>query len=659
MQKAVVDVSKLAVKLCRCLIHTDFLSLDVPLLFKRLEHGAGPVLQSDKKNVYPLSKEVTEYINIKRAPVLLSNLKLKQSSKCSGGNPINTNARQDLTRSMSGPFSSSVFQFSSTNSSITNVKKVQYLMRRAFHWQHWKRQRDGDRWKTARTLLGVGVAASALFALIDYYGITRITSGPSIQEQNKPNLERCPIKSKDIPGEVEYLIVGGGAAAFSACRTIKGRDATAKVLIITKEPYYPYMKPPLTKELVYNQNRELTEQFSFQQWNGKVRSIFYELDAFYTPCEELQDSESGGIAVARGWTVVSVNSDTQTVTLEDGKTIKYRKCLLATGSTLTKLKVVEDLPRNIKKKITYYNNLADFKRIDNIVNSGAKTIGVYGSGLECCELACSLALRGKLSGLNVVLLTPSLRLMQDSLPPVLSELLRRKVEDEGVTIESVLNMECLSMHKNNLLKITLSQNRHLEVDHLIICTPSKPDTEIAAASGLEVDNHLGGFLVNSELAVSSNLFAAGDCASYYDEILRRRRNVRRYDHAIVSGRVAAENMTGAGKPIHHQAMLWSEFGTQLGFEAVGNLDCDLETVGYFRLPDDIKDSHVVDTETHQQTARRANHKGVVFYMNNEYIEGILMWNLYDRLGLARQVLAEKKVYPDLKEIAKLFDVYKD
>uniref|UniRef100_T1HZH1 Uncharacterized protein n=1 Tax=Rhodnius prolixus TaxID=13249 RepID=T1HZH1_RHOPR len=90
MQKAVVDVSKLAVKLCRCLIHTD------------------------KKNVYPLSKEVTEYINIKRAPVLLSNLKLKQSSKCSGGNPINTNARQDLTRSMSGPFSSSVFQFSST-----------------------------------------------------------------------------------------------------------------------------------------------------------------------------------------------------------------------------------------------------------------------------------------------------------------------------------------------------------------------------------------------------------------------------------------------------------------------------------------------------------------------------------------------------------------
>uniref|UniRef100_T1HZH3 Uncharacterized protein n=1 Tax=Rhodnius prolixus TaxID=13249 RepID=T1HZH3_RHOPR len=60
-------------------------------------------------------------------------------------------------------------------------------MRRAFHWQHWKRQRDGDRWKTARTLLGVGVAASALFALIDYYGITRITSGPSIQEQNKPS----------------------------------------------------------------------------------------------------------------------------------------------------------------------------------------------------------------------------------------------------------------------------------------------------------------------------------------------------------------------------------------------------------------------------------------------------------------------------------------
>lgn len=51
------------------------------------------------------------------------------------------------------------------------------------------------------------------------------------------------------------------------------------------------------------------------------------------------------------------------------------------------------------------------------------------------------------------------------------------------------------------------------------------------------------------------LSQAGDAACFYDIKLGRRR-VEHHDHAVVSGRLAGENMTGAAKPYWHQSMFW-------------------------------------------------------------------------------------------------------
>ena len=49
---------------------------------------------------------------------------------------------------------------------------------------------------------------------------------------------------------------------------------------------------------------------------------------------------------------------------------------------------------------------------------------------------------------------------------------------------------------------------------------------------------------------------AGDAACFYDPNLGRRR-VEHHDHAVVSGRLAGENMTGSRNPYWHQSMFWS------------------------------------------------------------------------------------------------------
>lgn len=60
-------------------------------------------------------------------------------------------------------------------------------------------------------------------------------------------------------------------------------------------------------------------------------SLFYEPNDFYMKCTELSESENGGVSVARGWHVKSVDVLNKKVELEDGYEIQYDKCLIATG----------------------------------------------------------------------------------------------------------------------------------------------------------------------------------------------------------------------------------------------------------------------------------------------------------------------------------------
>jgi programmed cell death 8 (apoptosis-inducing factor) len=133
------------------------------------------------------------------------------------------------------------------------------------------------------------------------------------------------------------------------------------------------------------------------------------------------------------------------------------------------------------------------------------------------------------------------------------------------------------------LLLTLNDGETLPVDFVVTCVGIEPNTEIGHASGLEVDDQFGGFLVNSEFMAKTNLWVAGDASCFYDPLLGRRR-VEHHDHAVVSGRLAGENMAGAMKQYKHQSMIWSDLGPEIGFEAVGLVDSRLPTVGIFAKP---------------------------------------------------------------------------
>uniref|UniRef100_A0A8C1CR40 Apoptosis inducing factor mitochondrion associated 1 n=1 Tax=Cyprinus carpio carpio TaxID=630221 RepID=A0A8C1CR40_CYPCA len=380
----------------------------------------------------------------------------------------------------------------------------------------------------------------------------------------------------DVPEHAPYLLIGGGTASFAAARSIRARDPGARVLIVTEESDLPYMRPPLSKELWFSDDPKAIETLHFKQWNGKERSIYFQPPSFYVSPADLAKVENGGVAVLTGRKVVHMDVRGNKVKLSDGAEISYEKCLIATGGVPRNLQVIERAGEEVMKRTTLFRKIEDFRSLEKI-SGEVKSIIIIGGGFLGSELACALGRRSTDVGLEVIQMFPEKGNMGKVLPEYLSNWTTEKVRKEGVSVITDAVVKNVT-YKNDKLEIKLKDGRL--TDHIVAAVGLEPSVDLAKSAGLEVDSDFGGYRVNAELQACSNIWVAGDAACFYDIKLGRRR-VEHHDHAVVSGRLAGENMTGASKPYWHQSMFWSDLGPDVGYEAIGIVDSSLPTVGVF------------------------------------------------------------------------------
>ncbi|XP_013992950.1 apoptosis-inducing factor 1, mitochondrial isoform X2 [Salmo salar] len=486
----------------------------------------------------------------------------------------------------------------------------------------------------------------------------------------------------EFPSHAPYLLIGGGTASFAAARSIRARDPGARVLIITDEPDLPYMRPPLSKELWFSDDPSVVDTLRFKQWNGKERSIYFQPPSFYVSPQDLEKVENGGVAVLTGKKVVHMDVRGNKVTLSDNTEISYDKCLIATGGVPRNLQVIERAGEEVTKRTTLFRKVEDFKALDK-VSRDTKSITIIGGGFLGSELACALGRRSADSDLEVIQMFPEKGNMGKVLPEYLSNWTTAKVKSEGVTIITEALVKAVSF-KDGKVEIKLKDGRVVKTDHIVAAVGLEPSVELAKSAGLEVDSDFGGFRVNAELQARSNIWVAGDAACFYDIRLGRRR-VEHHDHAVVSGRLAGENMTGANKPYWHQSMFWSDLGPDVGYEAIGIVDSSLPTVGVFAKAT-AKDTPKAATEksgtgirSESETEGTASSpvasstpepppvpeqkdnygKGVIFYLRDKVVVGIILWNVFNRMPVARKIIKDGEEHADLNEVAKLFNIHED
>uniref|UniRef100_A0AAR2KQF7 Apoptosis-inducing factor 1, mitochondrial n=1 Tax=Pygocentrus nattereri TaxID=42514 RepID=A0AAR2KQF7_PYGNA len=510
----------------------------------------------------------------------------------------------------------------------------------------------------------------------------------SLASEPAPASTAAPVEPtpavSEVPAHAPYLLIGGGTASFAAARSIRARDPGARVLIVTDEADLPYMRPPLSKELWFSDDPAVTETLRFKQWNGKERSIYFQPSSFYVSPMELESVENGGVAVLTGKKVVHMDVRGNKVKLSDGAEISYDKCLIATGGIPRNLQVIERASEEVAKRTTLFRKIEDFKALEKVSHE-LKSITIIGGGFLGSELACALGRRSADLGLEVVQMFPERGNMGKVLPEYLSNWTTEKVKKEGVKVLAEAVVKNVS-YKDGQLEIKLKDGRAVKTDHIVAAVGLEPSVELAKSAGLEIDSDFGGFRVNAELQARSNIWVAGDAACFYDIKLGRRR-VEHHDHAVVSGRLAGENMTGARKPYWHQSMFWSDLGPDVGYEAIGIVDSSLPTVGVFAKAT-AKDTPRAATEQSGTGIRSESEteavagpiagpiavgtapapppqqkedygKGVIFYLRDKVVVGIVLWNVFNRMPIARKIIKDGEEHADLNEVAKLFNIHED
>lgn len=380
-----------------------------------------------------------------------------------------------------------------------------------------------------------------------------------------------------------YLIVGGGLAGTSAAEGIRGHDKKGSVLLIGNERHLPYDRPPLTKKLWFGQKT--------------VEDIYLHNSGFY---------EENNIKLELGIEIVAIDGNRKTATDNKGNIYRYEKLLLATGGTPRILPI----PGGDTAGICYYRYLDDYLRIRSEAAEGKSAV-IVGGGFIGSEMAAALSI----NKMDVTMLFPDSYICARVFPEYLGMTIQKRFMENGVRM--LTGEKPVSFAKNGKRFVTRTESgKEIESDILIVGIGIAPSIKLAEGTGLQTGN---GIIVNEFLQTSNpDIFAAGDIARFPYQALGEEMRVEHWDNALNQGKWAGRNMAGANEPFSYMPYFFSDL-FEFGYEAVGEVDARLETFADWK---------------------KENEEGVVYYLKNGKVRGVMMCNVWEKVDVAREIIRE-------------------
>lgn len=315
------------------------------------------------------------------------------------------------------------------------------------------------------------------------------------------------------------IVVGASHAGAQLAVSLRQEGWQHRILVIGDEHYLPYNRPPLSKTYLSGEKH--------------VDDLLIRPEAQY---------EKVDIEFMLGQRVNTIDRNSKTVALDHGEEIAYSKLALTTGSRVRTL----DLPGVDLKGVHYLRDISDAERIQPYLSAGKKAVIIGGGyiGLETAAMLCKL-------GLDVTILEAADRVLNRVTAPELSAFYTRIHEEEGTRIVTGAAVTGFAGDKR-VREVTCDQGGAYPADLVIIGVGVIPNTEVAAAAGLDVDN---GICVDAHCLTSDpDIAAAGDCTSHYNILYQRRLRLESVQNAMDQARVAAATLSG--KSIQYNALPW-------------------------------------------------------------------------------------------------------
>lgn len=318
-------------------------------------------------------------------------------------------------------------------------------------------------------------------------------------------------------GPESVVIVGAGAAGTAAAETLRREGYEGAITLIDPDPDAPYDRPNLSKDYLAGNAPD--------EWLPLRPAHFY--------AEHHIDRVVAGVD--------SVNVQERSVQLTDGRVLRFGALLLATGAVPMRLEIPgADLPH-----VHMLRSLADCRAVMADAEE-ARRVVVLGASFIGMEAAASLRSRG----LAVTVVAPDVVPFQRTLGAEVGRALQATHEEHGV--EFRLGRRAAEVQTG---AVRLDDGSELPADLVVVGIGVKPDTRLAEAAWLRVDD---GVIVDQWLETSSpGVFAAGDIARYPDPYSGQQIRVEHWVVAQRQGQAAALNILGRDLPFVDAPFFWT------------------------------------------------------------------------------------------------------
>ncbi len=320
----------------------------------------------------------------------------------------------------------------------------------------------------------------------------------------------------------DVVVIGAGQAGASCVARLRQQGFEGTITLIGDEPVPPYQRPPLSKAYLLGE---------------------MDLDRLYLRPEKFYAEND--IALRLGARVTGIDPAAREVQLEDG-TLPYGDLVLATGS----------LPRRLPAAmggdldgIFTVRTLADVDAMAPRVTEGARVLIVGGGyiGLEAAAVASKL-------GLKVTLVEMADRILARVAAAETADYFRDLHRKHGVDIREGTGLARLTGKDGHVAGAELSDGSTLDVDFVIVGVGILPDTGLAEAAGLALEN---GIRTDAQGRTSHpHIWAAGDCASFPHEGAQMR--LESVGNAIDQAECVADNIAGKTRDYAAKPWFWSD-----------------------------------------------------------------------------------------------------
>ncbi|WP_159797370.1 NAD(P)/FAD-dependent oxidoreductase [Puerhibacterium puerhi] len=315
------------------------------------------------------------------------------------------------------------------------------------------------------------------------------------------------------------VVVGGGLAAGTAVTVLRENGYAGPVVLVAAEDHLPYERPPLSKGYLLG--------------DDPIDVVYLHDRAWYA---------EHGVELRLGEPATAVDRAAGVVRTAAGE-LPYDRLVLATGAVPRRLRVADESGR----PVSYLRTIEDARRLRAAL-AGAPRVAIVGGGWIGLEVAAAARAAGAQVTVHEAAALPLLAVLGPEVARVFADVHRA----HGVDLR---------------LGSAVSPADLRGADHVVVGVGAVPQTALAAAAGLPVDD---GVLVDAHLRTADPaVFAIGDVANVDHPVLGRRVRVEHWQTAIDHGTAVGRTLAGDATAMTAQPYFYTD-QYDLGMEYVGS-----------------------------------------------------------------------------------------